>query len=352
MSSIATAADGAVGAKGEQGTTKGRLRVLEALGFDSTMAAVYRLVLTGRSWRPADLARRLDLPEPDVRAALDRMVNLDLLHRSPLGDELQPVNPAIGLRDLLDRQKQELRRRQDTVDRSEADLVELSDAYSQAYDGYTPHPTEHLIGLDVVRRRIEDLSATVVSECLTFSPGGAQSPESLQASKPLDQAVLSRGVKMCTLYLDSVRNDPGTTKYAEWLRGLGGEVRTVPSLPIRMIIFDRRTVITPADPENTRLGGVQLTEPGVVVGLSDLFDRIWASATPLGLGQEPDTRGLTRQEQEFLRLLGSGLTDQVVARRMGVSPRTTRRMMVDLMQRLDANSRFQAGLQAARRQWV
>lgn len=85
---------------------------------------------------------------------------------------------------------------------------------------------------------------------------------------------------MRTVYLDSVRNDSVTTEYAEWLTNLGGEVRTVPSLPVRMLIFDRKTVIVPADPQNTRKGAVQLTEPGVVVGLAGLFDQIWESAAP------------------------------------------------------------------------
>ncbi|WP_237292943.1 MULTISPECIES: hypothetical protein [Streptomyces] len=82
---------------------------------------------------------------------------------------------------------------------------------------------------------------------------------------------------MRTVHLDSVRNDAVTTEYAEWLTDLGGEVRTVPTLPLplRMLVFDRKTVIVPADPENTRKGAVQLTESGVVVGLAGLFDQIW-----------------------------------------------------------------------------
>lgn len=327
--------------------------LLEALGFDSAMAAVYRLLLASRALRAVEIADRLDhLDEAEIRTALQRLADLKLLYPFAEGEELRPVNPAIGLQDLLDRRKRELQRRQEAVERCEPVLAEMVNAFSQAYSGYAPHPTERLIGIDVVRRRIEELARTTTWECLTFTPGGGQSPESLAASKPLDHMTLARGVRMRTVYLDSVHNDLATLKYAEWLNELGGEVRTVPSLPIRMIIFDRRTVLTPVDPENTRAGGVQLTEPGVVAGLCDLFNRVWESATPMGFGRERDDRGLTRQEQELLRLLGSGLTDELVARRLGLSARTTRRMMADLMQRLEARSRFEAGLRAAQRQWV
>jgi DNA-binding CsgD family transcriptional regulator len=58
------------------------------------------------------------------------------------------------------------------------------------------------------------------------------------------------------------------------------------------------------------------------------------------------------QERDLLRLLGQGLTDASAARQLGVSLRTVRRMMAELMARLDARSRFEAGIRAAERGWV
>jgi DNA-binding CsgD family transcriptional regulator/sugar-specific transcriptional regulator TrmB len=317
------------------------------------MASVYRLLLASRTCTVADVADRLGLPEKDVCVLIERLEDLELVHRPSPEDVPLPVNPALGLRDLLDRQKHELQRRQRAVGRYEAELVEMLNTYSRVHGDVAPHPSEHLVGLEAVRRRIEELAATVSFECLTFNPGGAQSPQGLARSKPLDEMTIGRGVQMHTVYLDSLRNDSVTAKYAKWLTNLGGRVRTVPSLPLRMIIFDRSTVITPIDPENTHKGAIQLTEPAVVVGLLDLFHRVWASATPLGDEQERDGRGLlTGQEQELLHLLSGGLTDEAAAKRLGLSPRTTRRMMADLMERLGARSRFEAGMQAARREWV
>ncbi|MCM4081122.1 helix-turn-helix domain-containing protein [Paractinoplanes hotanensis] len=50
----------------------------------------------------------------------------------------------------------------------------------------------------------------------------------------------------------------------------------------------------------------------------------------------------------MLGLLATGLTDESVAARLGVSERTVRRTMAAVMARLGARSRFQAGLIAAR----
>ncbi|MGX5189188.1 LuxR C-terminal-related transcriptional regulator [Streptomyces avermitilis] len=90
--------------------------------------------------------------------------------------------------------------------------------------------------------------------------------------------------------------------------------------------------------------------------LGDLFDRVWESAIPFSGGRpQPRDRGeeeLTGQEQAVLRLLGEGLTDEVVARKLGVSVRTGRRITAELMGRLGARSRFQAGLRAAQLGWL
>jgi len=57
-------------------------------------------------------------------------------------------------------------------------------------------------------------------------------------------------------------------------------------------------------------------------------------------------------ERELLGLLAEGLTDEVVAKRLNVSLRTERRMVAELMRRLGANGRFDAGVKAARRRWI
>ncbi|MFD7553188.1 hypothetical protein ACFV9E_01445 [Streptomyces sp. NPDC059835] len=65
----------------------------------------------------------------------------------------------------------------------------------------------------------------------------------------------------------------------------------------------------------------------------------------------PGTRraGSDSPQQELLRLLGGGLTDAAAGNRLGISPRTVRRMMAELTERLDAQSRFVAGLRAGLR---
>ncbi|WP_250008308.1 LuxR C-terminal-related transcriptional regulator [Actinoplanes sp. M2I2] len=61
-----------------------------------------------------------------------------------------------------------------------------------------------------------------------------------------------------------------------------------------------------------------------------------------------DENLLDERERRLLGLLATGLTDESVAARLGLSERTVRRTMASIMARLGARSRFQAGLIAAR----
>jgi DNA-binding NarL/FixJ family response regulator len=119
-----------------------------------------------------------------------------------------------------------------------------------------------------------------------------------------------------------------------------------------MILVDRRLALIPLDPSNTRKGALYVTGAGLVASMLALFDQVWQIATPLGAAHDPDRDGLSAQERALLKLLAEGRTDEAAATRLGVSARTARRMMADLMERLHACSRFEAGMKAAQRGWL
>ncbi|MER7845416.1 helix-turn-helix transcriptional regulator [Kitasatospora sp. NPDC096077] len=325
--------------------------------IDDAAQAVYRLMLTDHQLDVEGLAERLDLTGEQVRAALDQLAGLRLLRPCEEGDpgelsgNLRPVDPRVGLPALLRHYESVQQRAQLEFERRQA---EISGMLAQFRDESAREDSqlERLLGMATVEARMEELVGGVRDELLTFSPGGAQSAASLQASRPDNEALLARGVTMRTVYLDSVRKDRATVQHAEWLTGLGCEVRTAPALPLRMLVIDRQVALVPIDPANTLKGAVQISSPGVLAALVSLFDQTWSDATPFGAPRERDEQGLTRQEQELLRLLGQGYTDEAAGKHLGLSLRTARRMMADLMDRLGARSRFEAGLLAGRRGWL
>ena len=50
-------------------------------------------------------------------------------------------------------------------------------------------------------------------------------------------------------------------------------------------------------------------------------------------------------------LLAQGLTDEAIGRRLGISSRTVRRRVAEIVHSLGAKSRFQAGVRAAQAGW-
>ncbi|MGW8696190.1 LuxR C-terminal-related transcriptional regulator [Streptomyces eurythermus] len=329
--------------------------MLEALGLDRSLESVYRALLIHEDDGVAQLAARLALTETEVRECLDGLVDLELLQPSrDAPGMLRAVSPDVGLEIILRRQEAELVRRQEELARSREAVARTVAEFATLRPNTREDGAERLVGLDAIQRRLECLAKDLREECRAIEPGGAQSQASLDASRPLDEQALARGVQLLTVYQDSARNDPATFAYARWLSEQGGQVRTSPVLPPRMLIFDRRTAVVPIDPANTRLGALCTSAPGIVASLLALFEQTWESAVPLGADRRRPAgeEEVTPAERELLKLLASGMTDEAAGKRLGVSLRTVRRQMAALMERLHASSRFEAGLKAAQRGWL
>lgn len=60
----------------------------------------------------------------------------------------------------------------------------------------------------------------------------------------------------------------------------------------------------------------------------------------------------TDDELALLRLLSKGLTDEVIAQKLGLTGRTLRRRLRSAMDKLEASSRFEAGFKLAQSGWL
>ncbi|MFJ8085637.1 helix-turn-helix domain-containing protein [Streptomyces sp. NPDC096205] len=327
--------------------------MLTTLGLDPVVETVYRAMLRHPAAGVVALADAVGLPEEELRRALDTLSELALV-RPAAGDagRLRAVSPDIGMEILMARQQAQLAAQQQRLEASRAAAAQLISEYAELRPASSHPGVEQLVGLDQIRDRLAVLTREVKEEFLTFAPGGPQTAENMAASRPLNEDLLGRGVRMRTIYLDSVRGNRPTVEHANWLAGLGGQVRTVASLPTRMIIMDRRVAMISVSSDDTAAGAVLLTGQGTLTALCALFETTWDSAQPLGQAVPTDANGLTGQQAAALRLLAEGHTDEAIAKRLGVSHRTARRIASELMDRLDARSRFEAGVRAVQRGWL
>lgn len=328
--------------------------MLESFGVSPIAENVYLAMLRSPDTTPCQLATTLDMTTDEIGSAVHELRRHRLLRpswREP--DVVRPVFPAVALELLLSRQKAELQRQQSRLADGHAALRDL--LADLADDAPRRSGVEELVGVDAVRERLEKLAYATRAEVRTFAPGGGQSADALTASRPLNQFLLGKGVRMSTVYQDSARNHPATGAHARWLTGLGAQVRTVPVLAVRMLVIDRTCAVLPLDAEDSAAGAFVIHAPGAVTAMTALFDHVWATAREWAAC--PDRAGgcedrLSRQDRAVLELLVQGNTDEQIGRRLGVSTRTVGRITAELMSRLRARSRFQAGARAVANGWL
>ncbi|MEU6479893.1 LuxR C-terminal-related transcriptional regulator [Streptomyces sp. NPDC047017] len=323
--------------------------MLDALGVSDASAKVYQAMIDHPSLGVDALAGLCRLAPSRVRECLDELGRLMLVRAS--GEhpgQLRAVSPEVGFTELLARQEAELAQRQARLAASRAAVTRM---VAERAERRSPHG-ERVLGMDAVHTALERMGHSARTEVLGVQPG-IQTPEDLSVARPADAEALSRGITMRTLYQDATRQHPHISAHAHWLLSQGAEVRTAPTIPQRMVVFDRAQALVPVDPADHRKGALHVTEPGILAALVDLFEQAWNTAVPLGATRPdaPET-GLTGTERELLHLLGTGLTDDAAGQRLGVSARTVGRHMASLMERLHASSRFEAGIKAAQRGWL
>lgn len=130
---------------------------------------------------------------------------------------------------------------------------------------------------------------------------------------------------------------------------MGEEIRLLPELPTRMVIVGASHLLLPEPLGFSASPRSVIRQAGVVELGILLFEQLWAQATPL---PEVLTAGPEEMRRFLLAELAAGSQDEQIARRLGLSLRTVRRRVAELMAELGAHSRFQAGVEAVRRGWL
>lgn len=327
--------------------------MLEGLGLDCQTEAVYLAMLKAPAAQAQDLAQILDLAACHVHDALNELTRMSLLQPSARDPQtLRPVHPEAALQALVARREAEFARLQQELEEGKAAVAMLMAEHAELHPPVQAPDVEYVEGADAVEARLRDLTNASRWEVCSLVPAQSQLPLSDEANEALQVRAVDRGVRYRTVFLDSIRNSQSGLEHAQWLMALGTEIRTAPLLPVQLFIIDRAHALVPVDPNGTSEAAAIVSSAGMVTALLALFQSTWNGAAPLGGPRRRDGDELCAQRRQVLRLLAAGCTDDVIARRLGVSIRTARRVASDLLNRLDARSRFQAGARAAARGWL
>lgn len=195
--------------------------------------------------------------------------------------------------------------------------------------------------------RTEHLFSSVQEEfiCAARDLSTWSRPGARQTARDLLESGGTRGVRK--LFSPAVLADERSREHLREVMGGGVRVRiAATALPHETIVIDRRFAILAGlhAPEGREY--TLTTASGLVGGVYALFEAAWETATDLTAFLHGDQPRLDAESRKVLRALGSGATDERAARELGMSLRTYRRRVAELLNALDAGSRFQAGMRA------
>ena len=193
------------------------------------------------------------------------------------------------------------------------------------------------------------LHATTRQTSDSLHPGTMPPMHVLERSLAQDAAMVAQGVRVRAVYRQDIGQTPRYARYLHELVETGVEVRLIDHAPFDMLLFDNLTACVPADPEDRHGPMVMIRGTGLVGLCLALYEDYWLRAVPFEAAPHRADReaDLTPQERVVIRLMAGGLSDDQIARRMGVHRRTVQRAIAKLMARLQAGSRFEAGLKLA-----
>jgi len=327
---------------------------MSVFGVSAIEEDIYRHFLRNPDTPADDIHLRLHM-EPDMaQHCLGRLYDLGLLHPTGTNELISPTDPEVALARLVDVRLHELHQEFQRVTRSRH-VVDGLRAELGARSS-SPQGIEQLDGLAEIRDRIDDLAFFARDEILSVEPYTRLSPENIERSRPLDLRCLRRGVRIRSVVLRKVLEDGMSSGYLRELVSHGAMIRFVDATTERILVYDRTAALVPLDPQNTSRGALLAHKSGIVANIIALFERIWDEAEDLAQVDAADgadvTCGLSQTEQRVLALMCSVGKDEAGARELGVSVRTYRRYVADLMEKLGAASRPQAALLARERGWI
>lgn len=200
----------------------------------------------------------------------------------------------------------------------------------------------HLTTRASTRLRLDALVKLVRHEHLSLHPEQVFDSAAMQAAAPMDDLLFKHDVKVRSLGIQSPEPDQ-LVPYGGQVKDESRIYRNAPTVPMKLILLDRRVALFPVDPGNYEAGYLEVAQQPVVHGLLSLFEQQWAMAGRRERTVMPPF-SLAPREQAVVAALVRGCTDASTARELRISERSVSTIVRSLMDRLNVDNRFQLGV--------
>jgi hypothetical protein len=320
---------------------------LAVLGFDAADEDLYRVLLRMTPVGYAALAEVVGEPVEQVEVQVARFVARGLVEVA--GETVVAVPPEEAIAQIVAEETRRLRSVRDQLDALGRMLPSLAAEHMNA-----PALHGRPVGLEVVRNDqivdvVRALTARASGDLLWIRPDQWRIPEGRSIDRWVEE-LLRAGRRSRVIYpARALEEAPDAVRRrAE----LGEHVRILADVPGRLAVLGDAAVM------RERFTGASdrvliVRQPALVDALRALFEELWQRALAVpGLESEREEAARATNRRLLLEQLARGAKDEQIARALGLSLRTVRRRVADVLEDLGADSRFQAGVEAVRRGWI
>lgn len=325
--------------------------ILGPLGISPAEERVYRFLIGQPKATRAEISRMADLKGEELAGVLASLEAKGLVSRLP-DEERNPVatRPDVAVEALISR-------RQGDLERCRLHGLQLLEQFQGTRQERKPAELIEVVsGREALGQRFVQLQQSAREEMLILDKPPYATLPTEQNEAELE--LLRRGVDCRAIYDADGLSIEGRLPLIEELMEAGESARVLRGVPMKLAIADRRVAIVPLSlqPWGMAEGAILVHASALLDSLAMVFDLLWQRATPIesvGAGQDLDEESEpSEDDRRMLTLLVAGVTDETIARQLGLSVRTVRRRVHNLMDLLAAGNRFQLGAQAVRRGWV
>ncbi|MFJ8311732.1 MULTISPECIES: helix-turn-helix domain-containing protein [unclassified Streptomyces] len=310
--------------------------LLGALGIPEPEERVYLRVLARPGRSTDSIAAELTLGAESAAETLELLAERGLVRRQGVPPAWSATAPDVAVEALLLRREEELCR-------TRGRIGELMRTYHRARPPSAAGLVEMVTGRTAIAERWRSMQEGARSSVLLFD----KAPHIMRADPGAELPLLARGVRMRVVYEASTVRAPGRLAELRDFIEAGEEARMLPELPCKLAVVDDRWAMLPVS-NGAELRGALFVRPSSLLdALVAMFEVYWHRGLRVPDADDPG-RVAGDRRREVLTLLSAGLTDDSIARQLGVSPRTVQRWVHEVMDMLGARTRFQAGIQAAR----
>ncbi|MGN9843446.1 LuxR C-terminal-related transcriptional regulator [Nonomuraea sp. H19] len=294
---------------------------------------------------------------------LDKLLERGLAHRA-LRTEwgktvIRPTDPTLAFRDVLHGLQERLTESSSRLIDAHQRINDIQRAFSRRMFEHEPEEAVRVLtDSDEIQSLSISFINTAQSDYLGLHTWRFTRPLRKEEALSAPASVVDRKVRRRSIYSTEYFDNEVGYHIIQNAVNDGFDVRIYRNLPMKMKLVDEDAAMLPLTPSGAT-GIVLIKAPVVVKALRQYFELLWTRATSVGTPETPAASPAAARsgspselQLQLLKMMALGLKDESIANRTGMSLRTVRRHIASVMEDLSVETRFAAGVAAAKRGWI